>query len=212
MALLRLHRIAARGRAIAIGALAITAVAAPGVYSTGTAGEAELAKAYYGGLSRRPASYAAGLVVVVVEVRAINVHAQQRVDGTDPEQLERLARYRPSTIPQEHLTRHLDGRLELERKKIWRDGTRALVFEPHDLFDAACRGTPSSKAPPLTLLRRAFDPFFSSGGVPQPPTLQHRPSPAQGDLLELLDDRSHDPLRKTHSLEPTATGSMAGCG
>ena len=31
--------------------------------------------------------------------------------------------------------RRADGRLELELKKVWRDGTRALVLEPFDLLN-----------------------------------------------------------------------------
>jgi hypothetical protein len=68
-------------------------------------------------------------------VRGINVHAKQRVDGRDRAQIERLCRYitRPP-LSQERLTRRADGRLELELKKVWRDGTRALVLEPFDLL------------------------------------------------------------------------------
>ena len=71
----------------------------------------------------------------VAEVRGINVHAKQRVDGRDRAQIERLCRYitRPP-LAQERLTRRADGRLELELKKVWRDGTRALVLEPFDLL------------------------------------------------------------------------------
>jgi len=66
----------------------------------------------------------------VAEVRGINVHAKQRVDGRDRAQMERLCRYitRPP-LSQERLTRRAEGRLELELKKVWRDGTRALVLE-----------------------------------------------------------------------------------
>jgi hypothetical protein len=69
------------------------------------------------------------------EVSGINVHAKQRVDGRDRAQIERLCRYitRPP-LSQERLTRRADGRLELELKKVWRDGTRALVLEPFDLL------------------------------------------------------------------------------
>jgi len=66
----------------------------------------------------------------------INVHAKQKVDGRDRAQLERLCRYITPSPPlaQERLTRRADGRLELELKKVWRDGTRALVLEPFDLL------------------------------------------------------------------------------
>jgi hypothetical protein len=50
----------------------------------------------------------------VAEVRGINVHAKQVVDGRDRRQLERLCRYitRPP-VAQERLKRLADGRLEL---------------------------------------------------------------------------------------------------
>jgi Putative transposase len=53
----------------------------------------------------------------VAEVRGINVHAKQRVDGRDRAQIERLCRYitRPP-LSQERLSRRADGRLELELK------------------------------------------------------------------------------------------------
>jgi hypothetical protein len=69
------------------------------------------------------------------EVRGINVHAKQTVHGKDRRGLERLARYimRPP-LSQERLERRADGRYELELKSIWRDGTRAFVYEPHELL------------------------------------------------------------------------------
>jgi len=56
----------------------------------------------------------------VAEVRGINVHAKQRVDGRDRAQIERLCGYitRPP-LSQERLTRRADGRLELELKNVW---------------------------------------------------------------------------------------------
>jgi Putative transposase len=79
----------------------------------------------------------------IAEVRGINVHAKQRVDGRDRPQLERLCRYitRPP-LAQERLTRRTDGRLELELKKVWRDGTRALVLEPYDLLTRLVASVP----------------------------------------------------------------------
>jgi len=140
----------------------------------------------------------------VAEVRGVNIHAKQRVDGRDRPQLERLARYitRPP-LAQERLTRRPDGRLELELKKVWRDGTRALVFEPHDLLTRLIAAIP----PPRFHLLRYFGvlsshSFLRAQVVPQPEQdpAQHHPPPAQGDQLELApsttsrDDRP--PARK----------------
>ncbi|MBK7583055.1 MAG: transposase [Myxococcales bacterium] len=67
----------------------------------------------------------------IAEVRGINLHAAQVIDGRDRRRVERLAKYitRPP-IAQDRLERRQDGRLELIFKKVWRDGTRALVLEP----------------------------------------------------------------------------------
>jgi hypothetical protein len=71
----------------------------------------------------------------VAEVRGVNVHAKQRVDGRDRKQLERLCRYvtRPP-LAEERLERLADGRLELFLKHAWKDGTRAIVLDPDDLI------------------------------------------------------------------------------
>ncbi|MBK7583385.1 MAG: transposase [Myxococcales bacterium] len=71
----------------------------------------------------------------IAEVRGINLHAAQVIDGRDRRRVERLVKYitRPP-IAQDRLERRQDGRLELIFKKVWRDGTRALVLEPHDLI------------------------------------------------------------------------------
>jgi Putative transposase len=142
-----------------------------------------------------------GAEVPVAEVRGVNVHARQRVDGRDRKQLERLCRYitRPP-IAQDRLTRRTDGRLELELKKVWRDGTRALVFEPHDLLTRLVAAVP----PPRLHLLRYFGVLSSHSSlrakvVPHP--LHHpaqcRPPPAPGDQLELYPTASehHPPKR-----------------
>ena len=66
----------------------------------------------------------------VAEVRGINLHARQRVDGHDRRQLERLCRYitRPP-VAQERLEERPDGRLELALKSVWKDGTRVMQLE-----------------------------------------------------------------------------------
>lgn len=71
----------------------------------------------------------------IAEVRGVNIHAAQLVDGRDRHRVERLCKYitRPP-VAQDHLERRTDGKLELSLKKPWRDGTRALVLEPHDLI------------------------------------------------------------------------------
>jgi hypothetical protein len=68
-------------------------------------------------------------------VQGINVHAKVAISGHDRARLEKLCRYlaRPP-IAQDRLTRLSDGRLRYELKKVWKDGTRAIVLDPLDLI------------------------------------------------------------------------------
>jgi hypothetical protein len=70
----------------------------------------------------------------VAEVRGVNLHARQCVDGRDRKQLERLCRYitRPP-VAQDRVEPCADGRLELALQSVWKDGTRAILLEPEDL-------------------------------------------------------------------------------
>jgi len=97
----------------------------------------------------------------VAEVRGVNVHAKQKVDGRDRAQLERLCRYitRPP-LAQERLTRRADGRLELE--KVWRDGTRALVLEPFDLLTRLVAAVPSPSLASSAVFRGSVEPLRSA--------------------------------------------------
>ena len=130
------------------------------------------------------------------EVRGVNVHAQQVVDGRDRPQLERLCRYitRPP-LAQDSLELRADGRIELTLKSMWRDGTRAIVFEPHDLLTRLVAAVP----PPRFHLLRYFGVLSSHSSlraevVPEPlvDPSQWRPAPAQGDQLLLLANIDDD--------------------
>jgi hypothetical protein len=69
------------------------------------------------------------------------------VDGRDRAHLERLCRYleRPP-IAQERLERLADGRIRYTMKKAWRDGTKAVVFQPMDLVARLCAMVPPCRA------------------------------------------------------------------
>jgi hypothetical protein len=125
----------------------------------------------------------------VAEVRGVNVHARQVVDGRDRRQLERLCRYvtRPP-IAQERLSVRSDGALELALKSTWKDGTRAIVFSPEDLVLRLIAAIP----PPRFHMMRYFGVLSSHSRlrkevVPRsPPDLGAiRPPEAPGDQLEL---------------------------
>jgi hypothetical protein len=80
---------------------------------------------------------------LVADVGGVNVHAEVAVDGRDRAKLERLCRYvaRPM-VCQERLSERADGRLEYALKKVWKDGTRAVVLEPFDLLARVCALVP----------------------------------------------------------------------
>ena len=112
--------------------------------------------------------------------------------------MERLVKYitRPP-IAQDRLERRQDGRLELIFKKVWRDGTRALVLEPHDLIARLVAAVP----PPRFHMLRYFGVLSSHSSrrslvVPKPPVdaACHKPPPAQGDQLELLGEKDDAPV------------------
>ena len=133
----------------------------------------------------------------IAEVRGINLHAAQVVDGRDWRQVERLCKYitRPP-IAQDRLERREDGRLELIFKKVWRDGTRALLLEPHDLIARLVAAVPA----PRSHMLRYFGVLSSHSSrralvVPKPPVdaSADQPPPARGDQLELLGEKDDAP-------------------
>ncbi|MBK8996105.1 MAG: transposase [Myxococcales bacterium] len=83
-------------------------------------------------------------------------------------------------VAQERLERRPDGKLELSFKRAWRDGTRALVFEPADLIPRLVASVP----PPRWHLLRYFGVLSSHSSrrrlvVPAPPPdpVANRPRP-----------------------------------
>lgn len=76
-------------------------------------------------------------------VGGINVHAAVAFDARDKPRMERMCRYlaRPP-IAQQRLTRRSDGSLRYEMKRVWRDGTSAIVLQPLDLIARLCAMIP----------------------------------------------------------------------
>jgi hypothetical protein len=76
-------------------------------------------------------------------LEGFDLHANVWVSGTDRAGLERLCRYilRPP-FAQERLRQRSDGRIALEPKTAWHDGTRELVFEPLELLERLAAMTP----------------------------------------------------------------------
>ena len=76
-------------------------------------------------------------------LEGFDLHANVWVGAHDRARLERLCRYvlRPP-FAQERLRLRSDGRIALELKTAWHDGTRELVFEPLELLERLAAMTP----------------------------------------------------------------------
>lgn len=79
----------------------------------------------------------------VAVVRGFNLHGKTRVDGRDRGRLEQLCRYiaRPP-IAQERLHLLEDGRIRYDMKRVWKDGTKAIVISPLDFIARLCALVP----------------------------------------------------------------------
>ena len=91
-----------------------------------------------------------------------NLQAATRIAATDRAGLERMARYlaRPP-VATDRLARLDDGRLELQLKRPWRDGTSAFLFTPHELIERLVALVPRPRAH-LTRYFGVFAPAFAS--------------------------------------------------
>ena len=76
-------------------------------------------------------------------LEGFDLHANVWVSANDRAGVERLCRYvlRPP-FAQERLRRRGDGRVALELKRAWHDGTRELVFEPLEFLERLAAMTP----------------------------------------------------------------------
>jgi hypothetical protein len=76
-------------------------------------------------------------------LEGFDLHANVWVSANDRAGVERLCRYvlRPP-FAQERLRLRSDGRVALELKTAWHDGTRELVFEPLELLERLAAMTP----------------------------------------------------------------------
>lgn len=88
-----------------------------------------------------------GTAHLLAAIDGFTLHADVRVEATQPDALERLARYiaRPA-IAQDRL-RLLDGdRVALDFRHPWRDGTWGLVFDPLDFIARLAALVPPPRA------------------------------------------------------------------
>ena len=71
-----------------------------------------------------------------VNVDGFNLHANVRVKATERGQLEKLVRYTArGPISNERLRLLPDGRVAYDLKRVWSDGTRAVIFSPCELIE-----------------------------------------------------------------------------
>jgi hypothetical protein len=79
----------------------------------------------------------------IAVVRGFNLHAKTVVDGRDRDRLERLCQYigRPP-IAQDRLHILDDGKVRYDMKRVWADGTKAIVLEPLDFIARLCALVP----------------------------------------------------------------------
>ena len=82
---------------------------------------------------RAPWTYSKGPLQAHVE--GFDLHAAVCVEGHDTQGLERLCRYllRPAVV-QDRLSHREDGKVLVELKRAWNDGTHHLLFEPLDVL------------------------------------------------------------------------------
>ena len=134
-------------------------------------------------------------------VGGINLHAAVAFDARDKPRMERMCRYlaRPP-IAQHRLTRRSDGSVQYTMKKVWRDGTSAIVLAPLDLIARLCAMIP----PPRFNMIRFHGVFapnakLRSEVVPQkePRKLAEHSAGELGDAEQthLFDDEPAKPKR-----------------
>jgi hypothetical protein len=96
------------------------------------------------------------------QVDGYNLQAATRVAANDREGLERMCRYlaRPP-IATDRLSQLNDGRLELQLKRPWRDGTTAFLFTPHELIERLVALVPRPRSH-LTRYHGVLAPAFAA--------------------------------------------------
>jgi hypothetical protein len=130
-------------------------------------------------------------------LEGFDLHANVWVSAHDRAGLERLCRYvlRPP-FAQERLRLRRDGRVALELKTAWHDGTRELVFEPQEFLERLAAMTPRPE-PNLLICHGVLAPrarwrerVVACGGVRPEPTAAAAP------LAAGLDDAGVKPTAR----------------
>jgi putative transposase len=149
-------------------------------------------------------------------VNGFNLHGNVAIGALDRERLERLLRYasRPA-IGQERLSRLPDGRLNYRLKRIWSDGTTAVIYEPQDFMAKLAALIPTPRVH-LVRFHGVLGPAAKCRSLviptpPSPPALQSDPMSISTclDSMPVLDTevsteglppvRESPPQRRNHA-------------
>jgi hypothetical protein len=108
-------------------------------------------------------------------IEGFDLHANVAVRAGESERLEHLCRYvlRPP-VAQEALELRPDGKVWLRLRRPWRDGTRAICFEPTDLLEKLAAVIPRPRIN-LLIYHGAFAPRGRFHDTP--PAAPHAPTP-----------------------------------
>jgi hypothetical protein len=174
---------------------ALASASAAGVNATGTRRGRAVVRV------RGPDGFASLDAVITgrlcADAAGFNLQAATRVPALDREGLERMARYlaRPP-IANDRLTRLNDGRLQLELKRPWRDGTTAFVFTAHELIERLVALVPRPRAH-LTRYFGVFAPAFAARAAIVPNDARASPDPAPR-LPATPNAPAHPPFRRRY--------------
>ena len=137
---------------------------------------------------------------LVAEVDGVNVQAGASIDGADRTRLERLCRYiaRPA-LALGRLSVRDDGRVVYRLSRPWSDGTRAVLFAPHDFLARLCALIP----PPRFHMLRYHGVFAARASMRGEIVGIANPDDAAPAQLSLFEERDlpcpREPELKTRS-------------
>jgi hypothetical protein len=118
-------------------------------------------------------------------IGGFDVHAAERIGGHERDALDRLCRYlcRPP-LSQERIRLHHDGRVRIELKRAWRDGTQAVLLSPMDFISRLC-----ALVPPPRFHRLRYYGVLAPNATARPEvTARPEPEPklAEGEQLRIV--------------------------
>ena len=124
-------------------------------------------------------------------VGGFDVHAAERIDGHDRDALEKLCRYlcRPP-LSHKRIKLHHDGRVRVELKRAWRDGTEAVLLSPMDFISRLCALVP----PPRFHMLRYYGVLAPNATARPEVTARPEPEPQAGEQLRIVFSRDDTEL------------------